>query len=146
MALACRNRRGRRFTPGQHRLALSVSEHAHGRSFHTGMIGTLQVKEPWRSVVVASAALGLALYYLNVYTQHSTTQGDEKLSQVSEPTCQDDEADRAVNAMNPEERACHERFMREAIAMVCSALHSHYFTIIHQARTPSTMPQLTHHV
>jgi tRNA-specific adenosine deaminase 2 len=79
------------------------------------MVGILKGKEPWATFAFASAALGLALYYLHANAQPSAAQSDEKEHQVKEEPCQDEDA---VNAMDPEVRAYHERFMREAIAMV----------------------------
>ncbi|KAF1947930.1 cytidine deaminase-like protein [Clathrospora elynae] len=84
------------------------------------MIGISQGKEPWTTLGLASAALGLALYYL--HTQQSATQRDEKPSQESKQARQDNDGDQVSNVMDPEERAYHERFMREAIAMAELAL------------------------
>ncbi|KAH9877546.1 hypothetical protein IAQ61_002913 [Plenodomus lingam] len=93
------------------------------------MLGTLRGKEPWTPFVVAmSAALGLGLYVLHRFqTQRSPSHSDEFASQpVDKPHCQDQDQDqdRAVLAMDPKERALHEGFMREAIAMAELALKS----------------------
>jgi tRNA-specific adenosine deaminase 2 len=78
--------------------------------------GTLQRQAPWTPVVVASAALGLVLYYLHTRTSHPPSSASH-LSQVTQQQpCQAPEDE--IAAMDPEERAYHERFMREAIAMV----------------------------
>jgi hypothetical protein len=81
----------------------------------------LRGKESWTTLVFASAAFGLALYYLR--TQQSATPNDELSSQVNGEQRQDEVADHVPDAMDPEERAYHERFMREAIAMVNQPLH-----------------------
>ncbi|KAF1837321.1 cytidine deaminase-like protein [Decorospora gaudefroyi] len=86
------------------------------------MIGTLRGKESWTTLVLASAALGLALYYL--HTQQSATPTDDKSPPADEEQRQDEDAHHISNAMAPAERAYHERFMREAIAMAELALKS----------------------
>lgn len=87
--------------------------------------GKLQRQQLWTPFVVASAALGLALYYL--HTRKSTTSSAPEVTQVNEEqTCQASEDDHKLDAMNAEERAYHERFMREAIAMVNQSLRSHF--------------------
>jgi tRNA-specific adenosine deaminase 2 len=86
------------------------------------MIGSLRGKESWTTLAFASAAFGLALYYL--HTQRSVTPKDELSSQVNEEQRQGEVADHVPDAMDPEERAYHERFMREAIAMVNHTLHN----------------------
>lgn len=88
------------------------------------MIRTWKEQEPWLPFVVACAALGLALFYLQTHAQPSATLNDEITSQVGKQPCQDEDADRVANAMDPEEWACHERFMREAIAMVNHTLQT----------------------
>tara|TARA_R110002003_G_scaffold44_3_gene3193 strand:+ start:10139 stop:10396 length:258 start_codon:yes stop_codon:yes gene_type:complete len=74
--------------------------------------GRLQQQELWLPFVVASLAMGLALYY----THKSPS------SHVDEQPCQATNPDHKLIAMDPEERAYHERFMREAIAMVSLSL------------------------
>jgi tRNA-specific adenosine deaminase 2 len=84
--------------------------------------GTLQRQAPWAPFVVASAALGLALYYLRTPTSPPRSSASN-LSQVNEQQpCQ--APDDLLAAMDAEERAYHERFMREAIAMVNPLLHT----------------------
>ncbi|KAF2852867.1 cytidine deaminase-like protein [Plenodomus tracheiphilus IPT5] len=86
---------------------------------------TLSGKEPWAVIVVASAALGLALYARQgIQTQQSPPRSDDIAPPVDRPQCQEEDQDRAVLAMDPKERALHERFMREAIAMAELALKS----------------------
>ena len=76
-------------------------------------------QEPWITAVVASGALGLALYsYLSArrqYTANTTKQHpeSERLSAIST-------TDFVADNMSAEDRAYHERFMREAISMVSS--------------------------
>jgi hypothetical protein len=92
----------------------------HGRGFLMFRTGTLQRQAPWTPVVVACAALGLALYYLRTRTSQPSSASN--LSQVNQqPSCQ--APDDLLAAMGPKERAYHERFMREAIAMVSQLLH-----------------------
>ncbi|KAH7380630.1 cytidine deaminase-like protein [Pyrenochaeta sp. MPI-SDFR-AT-0127] len=84
-----------------------------------------QEKEPWTTLLVASAALGLVLYSL--HTRPPPTASNSKPSQVDERLCQDADAsdiDQFPNTMKAEERVYHERFMREAIAMAELALKS----------------------
>ncbi|KNG49560.1 trna-specific adenosine deaminase subunit tad2 [Stemphylium lycopersici] len=87
------------------------------------MTGTLQGKESWKALVLASAALGLGLYYLHAQ-QPATTNNQPNPPQVIQEERQDNEAIHAPDAMDPEERAYHEGFMREAIAMAELALTS----------------------
>jgi hypothetical protein len=94
---------------------------SHGRNCLAGMNGILRGKAPWTTLAFASVAAGLALYYL--HTQQSATPKDGLSSQVNEEQRQDEIADHVPDAMDPEERAYHERFMREAIAMVNHTLH-----------------------
>jgi tRNA-specific adenosine deaminase 2 len=101
-----------------------------------------QAKESWKALVLASAALGLTLYYLRA--QQTPTSRAANTSQVNTEQCQDDEAIHVPDAMDPEERAYHEGFMREAIAMVNHALH---FTIAHlypEHTLPCLDSMLTH--
>jgi hypothetical protein len=76
-------------------------------------------KEPWTTIAFASGALGLALYY---YLSSATTITQPA---ESEQPCQDTPSDLVADNMNLEERAYHERFMREAIGMVSHTLHTH---------------------
>lgn len=77
----------------------------------------LKEKELWTPLLIASAALGLALYQ-TLKRQHPSPTSATKPSQTDGKPCQDSKADPRLNVMTPEERAYHERFMREAIAMV----------------------------
>jgi tRNA-specific adenosine deaminase 2 len=86
-----------------------------------------QAKESWKPLVLASAALGLAFYYLHAQ-QTAAPQTAHTLQVDAEPR-QDDEAIHVPDAMDPEERAYHEGFMREAIAMVNHILHFALFSI-----------------
>lgn len=114
-----------------------LSQSADGRDFHIGMFG--KVKEPWTTFVVASAALGCVLYaLLRGHTPLSATKSDESAVPVKEQHCQDEDQDRAVLAMDPKDRALHERFMREAIAMVNNAPH-----ILHTAGPANLDSQLS---
>jgi tRNA-specific adenosine deaminase 2 len=81
-------------------------------------IGSLQRQAPsWTPFVVASAALGLALYYLRTLRTSQPPSSASELSQVNQQQpCQG--PDEILAAMDADERAYHERFMREAIAMV----------------------------
>lgn len=93
----------------------------------------LQRQAPWTPFVVASAALGLALYYM--HTRHSPTASAAKPSQVNATQpCQDSDADHRLQIMSAQDRAYHERFMREAIAMV------------NHTCAPSPVRMLTHHL
>lgn len=85
------------------------------------MTAILKVKESWQALLVASAGLGLALYWL--FAQQSTTTTRPLHSTVKEHDRQDYEAVRETDDMAPEERTYHEGFMREAIAMVKHPLH-----------------------
>ena len=81
------------------------------------MFSKPQRQAPWTPIVAASTALGLALYYLHSRTAPTTpAPGPTQVSE--EQPCQASVAEHQSDAMNPEERAYHERFMREAIAMV----------------------------
>jgi len=103
------------------------------RNFVMNRFGSLQRQAPWTPFVVASAALGLALYCLR--TRHSPTASASKPSQVKAPQpCQASDADHKFNIMSDQDRAYHERFMREAIAMVNPFCF------------PSQVPLLTHHL
>ena len=82
-----------------------------------------QEKQPWTTLIFASAALCLAVYYLR--PQYCPSATEAKSLQVTRHSCQDDdeEADRAPNNMSAQERVYHQRFMREAIAMVRRSLY-----------------------
>ncbi|EAT90711.1 hypothetical protein HBI56_159410 [Parastagonospora nodorum] len=87
------------------------------------MFSKPQRQAPWTPIVAASTALGLALYYLHSRTAPTTpAPGPTQVSE--EQPCQASVAEHQSDAMNPEERAYHERFMREAIAMAELALKS----------------------
>lgn len=87
------------------------------RATSSQMFSKLQRQAPWTPIAVASAALGLALYCLHSRTAPTPpTPGPTQVSE--EQPCQASDAEHQSDAMNPEERAYHERFMREAIAMV----------------------------
>jgi tRNA-specific adenosine deaminase 2 len=89
--------------------------------------GRLLRQEQWTPIVVASAALGLALYHLYTRGRKPAPPSALDRSQVGEEqTCQASDDDHKLDAMNAEERAYHERFMREAIAMVHHHFHSHF--------------------
>lgn len=78
-------------------------------------------QELWVTAVVASGALGLALYYLRAQrpSPANIANGQPESEKPSETSTTDFLAD----DMNAEDRAYHERFMREAINMVsrCAA-------------------------
>lgn len=76
----------------------------------------VQRKAPWAPLVFASAALGLAVYYLN--RRPPSPSGIPKQSQTHQQPCQDSDVDDNLDLMSSEDRAYHEGFMREAIAMV----------------------------
>ncbi|KAG9192073.1 tRNA-specific adenosine deaminase 2 [Alternaria panax] len=86
------------------------------------MTGIWQAKESCKALVFASAALGLTLYYLRARQTPTSKAADT--CQLKTEQCQDDEAVHVPDAMDPEERAYHEGFMREAIAMAELALKS----------------------
>jgi hypothetical protein len=98
-----------------------------GRNFLMNRTGRLLRQEQWTPIVVASAALGLALYHLYTRGRKPAPPSALDRSQVGEEqTCQASDDDHKLDAMNAEERAYHERFMREAIAMVHHHPHSHF--------------------
>jgi tRNA-specific adenosine deaminase 2 len=76
--------------------------------------------------VVASMALAIGLYYLHAHTSLPSTAS--KPSQDDKQPRQASDTDHGLADMNPEERAYHERFMREAIAMVHRLLHTTHHT------------------
>lgn len=76
----------------------------------------VQQKEPWLPVLFAFAALGLALYYSKIHLPSLARAS--KLFQAEQDPCPSASADQRFDAMTAHERAYHERFMREAIAMV----------------------------
>jgi hypothetical protein len=120
--LACpaRNRHGTNERAG-HRPCDFCFEPTRGRAFLMFRTGSLQRQEPWTPFVIASAALAFALYYL--HTHNSTPSSASKAAQVNEQSCQASDAAHGLDTMDAEERAYHERFMREAIAMVNRLLH-----------------------
>ena len=86
------------------------------------MTGILHGKQPWATL--GSAALGLGLYYLYLHRIRETTSHSTISRHLTKENCQDyDDATHVPDAMDPEERAYHEGFMREAIAMVRQTLH-----------------------
>ena len=107
------------------------------------MTAIWQAKESWKALVLASAALGLALYCLRA--QQTATSKTTDASQVNTEPCQDGEALHVPDAMDPEERAYHEGFMREAIAMVNHALRFTTFHLYPKPPLPCLDPMLTHH-
>ncbi|KAJ4316307.1 tRNA(adenine34) deaminase [Neodidymelliopsis sp. IMI 364377] len=79
-------------------------------------------QEPWITAVVASGALGFALYYLSV-RRPSPSLTPEQPPESAKPS-QESTTDFVADDMSSEDRAYHERFMREAIAMAELALTS----------------------
>lgn len=79
------------------------------------MEGAWQAREPWRGLLTASLVLGLALYAFASTTQRPTTDSNNKSEADSGPPSQTQDA---VRDMDPQTKAYHEGFMREAIAMV----------------------------
>jgi hypothetical protein len=125
-SVQCRNRLVLRHRALRTPPAPSVWHKTLGCSFLMFRLGNLQRQEPWTPFVVASVALALGLYYLHT-TQKSPQSSASAPSQVNpQPSCQDSDADHRLNAMHAEERAYHERFMREAIAMVGRRIHFTY--------------------
>lgn len=86
------------------------------------MSAILRGKGQWQALVLASAGLGLALYYR--FAQQTVTANRLLPSTVTQQDRQDHEAVHATDDMDPKERAYHEGFMREAIAMVKQTLHT----------------------
>lgn len=91
--------------------------------------------------MVASGALGLALYsYLSARRQYTADTAEqhsesERLSTIST-------TDFVADNMSAEDRAYHERFMREAISMVSPPLLQLHFcnTVSHHATDQSRAP------
>ncbi|OSS50752.1 hypothetical protein B5807_04535 [Epicoccum nigrum] len=80
-------------------------------------------QEPWITAVIASGALGLALYsYLSARHQ-STADTAKQHSEIERPSAIST-TDFVADNMSAEDRAYHERFMREAISMAELALTS----------------------
>ena len=79
----------------------------------------LHGKGPWVTLAATCTALGLALYHLHLARSPSQANLSPHLAQEN---CQDHDPTHVPDAMDPEERAYHEGFMREAIAMVCQTL------------------------
>lgn len=96
-------------------------------------------QEPWVTAVVASGALGLALYYLSARRPSSA----DTAKQQSEPAKPSEipTTDFVAEDMTAEDRAYHERFMREAINMVSHCAH-----LLHFCCTVSRIMELTNHV
>lgn len=98
-------------------------------------------QEPWIAAVVASGALGLALYsYLSARRQYTADTAEqhsesERLSTIST-------TDFVADNMSAEDRAYHERFMREAISMVSPPVLQLHFcsTVSHHATDQSRAP------
>ena len=116
------------------RTSPTVAAASHAR----GMNAILKGKQPWQALALASAGLGLALYYL--FTQQSLTPNNPSHSTVLQQDRQDNEAVHTADDMGPEERAYHEGFMREAIAMVKQPLHTPHTLAC------SSMPTFIHHI
>ena len=100
-------------------------------------------QEPWVAAVVASGALGLALYCLSA--RRPSPADTAKQQPESDKPSQTSTTDFVAEDMSSEERAYHERFMREAIGMVSrSALLLHLrCTILQQAIDQSRAPGRT---
>ncbi|KAF3032214.1 tRNA(adenine34) deaminase [Didymella heteroderae] len=79
-------------------------------------------QEPWVAAVVASGALGLALYYLSA--RRPSPANIAKRQPESEEPSETSTTDFVAEDMSAEDRAYHERFMREAIGMAELALTS----------------------
>lgn len=73
-------------------------------------------QEPWITAVVASGALGLALYYLSPRRPSPTIIAKQQPER--DTTSKTSTTDFVAEDMSAEDRAYHERFMREAINMV----------------------------
>ncbi|KAL5114453.1 tRNA(adenine34) deaminase [Pleosporales sp. CAS-2024a] len=73
---------------------------------------------PWTPFVAAAAALGIALYCWHIRQPWSPTNAHQ------EQPRQASDAGHELDTMSAEDRAYHERFMREAIAMAELALKS----------------------
>lgn len=80
---------------------------------------------PWISAVITSGALGLALYYLRA--RRPAPANTPKQAPESEKPSQTSTTDFTVDDMSSEDRAYHERFMREAIGMVSRSPLLHRF-------------------
>jgi len=78
-------------------------------------------KGPWVTLAATCTALAFALYHLHV-RQPSQAKLSPRLAQEN---CQDHDPTHVPDAMDPEEKAYHEGFMREAISMVCQTLSCH---------------------
>ncbi|KAJ8106082.1 hypothetical protein OPT61_g9778 [Boeremia exigua] len=79
-------------------------------------------QEPWVTAVVASGALGLALYYLSA-RRPSPADIAKQQPEPAKPS-ETSTTDFVADDMSAEDRAYHERFMREAINMAELALTS----------------------
>lgn len=88
-----------------------------GRLFWTTfLMFTRARQEPWITAVAASGALGLVLYYLRARrpSPANTANPQPEREKPSETST----TDFVAEDMSAEDRAYHERFMREAISMV----------------------------
>lgn len=90
-------------------------------------------QEPWVAAVVASGALGLALY---LSARRSSPANTAKRQPESEEPSETSTTDFVADDMSAEDRAYHERFMREAIGMVSHlALLLHFCCTVLQHQT-----------
>jgi hypothetical protein len=94
-------------------------------------------QEPWITAVVASGALGLALYYLSA--RRPSPADIARQQPEREKPSQTSTTDFVAEDMSAEDRAYHERFMREAIGMVSHSAHLLHFccTILYQTTDQS---------
>jgi hypothetical protein len=81
-------------------------------------------QEPWVAAVLAAGALSLALYYLSA--RRPSPANIAKRQPESEKPSETSTTDLVADDMSAEDRAYHERFMREAIGMV-----SHLVLLLH---------------
>ena len=94
-------------------------------------------QEPWITAVVASGALGLALYYLSA--RRPAPANTARQQPESKKPRQVSTTDFLAEDMSTEDRAYHERFMREAIGMVSHSTHLLHLccTILYQTTDQS---------
>lgn len=91
-------------------------------------------QEPWVAAMFASGALGLALYYLSA--RRPAPASIAKRQPESEKPSETSTTDFVADDMSAEDRAYHERFMREAIGMVSHlALLLHFCCTVLQHQT-----------
>lgn len=109
------------------------------------MAGKVQVNERWRGLLAATAAIGLALYLLRsttTYPLETRAKASQKPQPQSEALRQEEDC---IDNMDPEERTYHERFMREAIAMVNHTLFALLSTVFAlRYSTKSTSSSVLH--